>query len=32
VVVDHSFADLSLAALYDGLNPWGAGDDFCLTW
>lgn len=30
MVVDHSFADLSLAALYDGLNPWGAGDDFHL--
>ncbi|MCX5237293.1 class I SAM-dependent methyltransferase [Streptomyces prunicolor] len=29
-MVDHSFADLSLAALYDGLNPWGAGDEFCL--
>jgi SAM-dependent methyltransferase len=29
-VVDHSFADLSLAALYDGLNPWGPGDDFYL--
>jgi SAM-dependent methyltransferase len=29
-VVDHSFADLSLAALYDRLNPWGPGDDFYL--
>ncbi|UXY29703.1 class I SAM-dependent methyltransferase [Streptomyces sp. HUAS TT20] len=29
-MVDHSFADLSLAALYDRLNPWGAGDDFYL--
>ncbi|SED70040.1 Ubiquinone/menaquinone biosynthesis C-methylase UbiE [Streptomyces sp. 2231.1] len=29
-VVDHSFADLSLAALYDGLNPWGPSDDFYL--
>jgi SAM-dependent methyltransferase len=29
-VVDHSFADLSLAALYDSLNPWGPGDDFYL--
>ncbi|MFB7496830.1 class I SAM-dependent methyltransferase [Streptomyces sp. NPDC056161] len=29
-MVDHSFADLSLAALYDGLNPWGPGDDFYL--
>ncbi|MFJ4805365.1 hypothetical protein [Streptomyces murinus] len=23
-MVDHSFADLSLAALYDSLNPWGS--------
>ena len=29
-MVDHSFADLSLAALYDGLNTWGPGDDFYL--
>ncbi|MFE9019847.1 class I SAM-dependent methyltransferase [Streptomyces sp. NPDC007808] len=29
-MVDRSFADPSLAALYDVLNPWGAGDDFCL--
>ncbi|GAA3140345.1 class I SAM-dependent methyltransferase [Streptomyces rameus] len=29
-VVDHVFADLSLAALYDSLNPWGPGDDFYL--
>lgn len=29
-VVDHSFADLSLAALYDSLNPWGPGDDYYL--
>ncbi|RPE40974.1 methyltransferase family protein [Streptomyces sp. Ag109_O5-1] len=29
-VVDHSYADLSLAALYDSLNPWGPGDDFYL--
>ncbi|WP_189310764.1 class I SAM-dependent methyltransferase [Streptomyces brasiliensis] len=29
-MVDHSFADLSLAALYDRLNPWGPGDDFYL--
>jgi SAM-dependent methyltransferase len=29
-VVDHSFTDLSLAALYDSLNPWGPGDDFYL--
>ncbi|MET9836112.1 class I SAM-dependent methyltransferase [Streptomyces sp. NPDC006385] len=29
-MVDRSFADLSLAALYDSLNPWGPGDDFCL--
>ena len=29
-VVDHSFADLSLAALYDSLNPWGPSDDFYL--
>ncbi|ARP74353.1 class I SAM-dependent methyltransferase [Streptomyces pluripotens] len=29
-MVDHSFADLSLAALYDSLNPWDPGDDFYL--
>lgn len=29
-VVDHSFADLTLAALYDSLNPWGPGADFYL--
>ncbi len=29
-VVDHAFADLSLAALYDRLNPWGPGDAFYL--
>ncbi|MFG2604444.1 class I SAM-dependent methyltransferase [Streptomyces sp. NPDC048514] len=29
-MVDHSFADLSLASLYDELNPWGPGDDFYL--
>ena len=29
-VVDHSFADLSLASLYDSLNPWGPGDAFYL--
>ncbi|MGY5012676.1 class I SAM-dependent methyltransferase [Streptomyces sp. 900105755] len=29
-MVDHSYADLSLAALYDSLNPWGPGDDFYL--
>lgn len=27
-MVDRSYADLSLAALYDSLNPWGPGDDF----
>jgi SAM-dependent methyltransferase len=27
-MVDRSFADLSLAALYEPLNPWGPGDDF----
>ncbi|MFF0382499.1 class I SAM-dependent methyltransferase [Streptomyces sp. NPDC004286] len=26
----HPFNDLSLAALYDALNPWGPGDDFYL--
>ncbi|OIJ84871.1 class I SAM-dependent methyltransferase [Streptomyces monashensis] len=29
-MVDHSFTDLTLAALYDSLNPWGPGDDFYL--
>ncbi|WP_405863212.1 class I SAM-dependent methyltransferase [Streptomyces sp. NBC_01515] len=29
-MVDRSFADPSLAALYDTLNSWGPGDDFCL--
>ncbi|WP_427920165.1 class I SAM-dependent methyltransferase [Streptomyces sp. cg40] len=29
-MVDRSFGDMSLAELYDGLNPWGAGDDFYL--
>ncbi|MGW2742476.1 class I SAM-dependent methyltransferase [Streptomyces sp. NPDC001450] len=29
-MVDHSFTDLSLAALYDALNPWGPSDDFYL--
>ncbi|MFJ8635962.1 class I SAM-dependent methyltransferase [Streptomyces sp. NPDC093568] len=29
-MVDRSFGDLSLAALYDALNPWGPGDDFYL--
>jgi SAM-dependent methyltransferase len=29
-MVDRSFADPSLAALYDALNPWGPGDDFYL--
>ncbi|MGA5035761.1 class I SAM-dependent methyltransferase [Streptomyces capoamus] len=29
-MVDHVYADLSLAALYDSLNPWGPGDDFYL--
>lgn len=29
-VVDHAYADISLAALYDSLNPWGPGDDFYL--
>lgn len=29
-VVDHSFADLALAALYDSINPWGPDDDFYL--
>ncbi|MFR9798509.1 class I SAM-dependent methyltransferase [Streptomyces sp. MS06] len=31
-MVDRSFADLSLAGLYDRLNPWGPGDDFYLEW
>ncbi|MFF0220983.1 class I SAM-dependent methyltransferase [Streptomyces sp. NPDC004629] len=29
-MVDRSFKDLSLASLYDTLNPWGPGDDFYL--
>ncbi|MEV4336284.1 class I SAM-dependent methyltransferase [Streptomyces sp. NPDC049590] len=29
-MVDHAYADLTLAALYDSLNPWRPGDDFCL--
>ncbi|MEU3978606.1 class I SAM-dependent methyltransferase [Streptomyces sp. NPDC026672] len=29
-MVDRSFVDLSLASLYDALNPWGPGDDFYL--
>jgi SAM-dependent methyltransferase len=29
-VVDHSFADLALAALYDSINPWGPDEDFYL--
>jgi len=29
-MVDRSFADPSLASLYDVLNPWGPGDDFYL--
>ncbi|MEU7559102.1 class I SAM-dependent methyltransferase [Streptomyces eurythermus] len=29
-MVDQAFADPSLAALYDSLNPWGPGDDFYL--
>ncbi|MFF6993407.1 class I SAM-dependent methyltransferase [Streptomyces sp. NPDC008313] len=29
-MVDRSFGDASLAPLYDPLNPWGPGDDFCL--
>ncbi|MDO0925896.1 class I SAM-dependent methyltransferase [Streptomyces sp. TG1A-8] len=29
-MVDHAFTDLTLAGLYDGLNPWGPGDDFYL--
>ncbi|WP_031483865.1 class I SAM-dependent methyltransferase [Streptomyces bicolor] len=29
-MVDRSFGDLSLAAWYDALNPWGPGDDFYL--
>ncbi|MFJ1806360.1 MULTISPECIES: methyltransferase domain-containing protein [unclassified Streptomyces] len=30
-MVDHSFADLTLAALYDSINPWGPDDDFYLN-
>ncbi|WP_327317638.1 class I SAM-dependent methyltransferase [Streptomyces sp. NBC_01235] len=29
-MVDHSFADLALAALYDSIYPWGPDDDFYL--
>ncbi|MGW1781463.1 class I SAM-dependent methyltransferase [Streptomyces sp. NPDC002143] len=29
-MVDHSFADLTLASLYDTINPWGPDDDFYL--
>ncbi|WP_372478164.1 class I SAM-dependent methyltransferase [Streptomyces barringtoniae] len=29
-MVDHVFTDLTLAALYERLNPWGPGDDFYL--
>ncbi|MFI2201454.1 class I SAM-dependent methyltransferase [Streptomyces sp. NPDC020192] len=29
-MVDHVFTDLTLAALYDRLNPWGPGDEFYL--
>ena len=29
-MADRSFSDLSLAALYDALNPWGRSDDFYL--
>ncbi|MFJ5775946.1 class I SAM-dependent methyltransferase [Streptomyces sp. NPDC093094] len=29
-MVDHSFADLELAQLYDALNRWGPDDDFYL--
>ena len=29
-MADRSFSDVSLAALYDQLNPWGPGDDFYL--
>ncbi|CAL9549478.1 class I SAM-dependent methyltransferase [Streptomyces sp. enrichment culture] len=29
-MVDHSFADLELAQLYDALNQWGPDDDFYL--
>ncbi|KOU70103.1 methyltransferase [Streptomyces sp. MMG1533] len=29
-MVDRSFGDPELAALYETLNPWRAGDDFCL--
>ncbi|WP_225838917.1 trans-aconitate 2-methyltransferase [Streptomyces sp. NK08204] len=30
-MVDHSYADLSLAALYDRLNPWAPCDGFYLS-
>jgi SAM-dependent methyltransferase len=29
-MADRSFSDVSLAALYDALNPWGPSDDFYL--
>lgn len=29
-MADRSFSDVSLAALYDTLNPWGPSDDFYL--
>ncbi|AOR32283.1 methyltransferase [Streptomyces fodineus] len=29
-MVDLAFTDLTLAGLYDSLNPWGPGDDFYL--
>ncbi|MET8133655.1 MULTISPECIES: class I SAM-dependent methyltransferase [unclassified Streptomyces] len=29
-MTDRSFSDVSLAALYDALNPWGPSDDFYL--
>ena len=29
-MADRSFSDMSLATLYDTLNPWGPGDDFYL--
>ncbi|SCE91556.1 class I SAM-dependent methyltransferase [Micromonospora mirobrigensis] len=29
-MIDEAYADETLAALYDALNPWGPGDDFHL--
>ena len=29
-MTDRSFSDVSLATLYDALNPWGPSDDFYL--